>query len=144
MQLRLRICRRARLIWIIGFCIFTVSAADLAPPSAYEGKPIVAVRYEPPSQPVSRADLARLVPIEPGLPLHLDDVRFAIKRLYATGEYSNIEVGDAARSERRRAGHPHDRAVVRRSGRGARQSQDAAQRRAAAERLPARARGALR
>ena len=102
------------------------------------------LRYEPPSQPVSRADLARLVPFEPGMPLHLDDVRFAIKRLYATGEYSNIEVETRARSERRRADHSHDGAVVRRTRRGARQGQTASQRRPAGERRPAGIRDALR
>ena len=67
-------------------------AADLAPPDAYEGRPIASIRYEPPSQPVTREDLARLVPFQPGQPLRLADVREAIKRLYGTGAYSNIEV----------------------------------------------------
>jgi outer membrane protein insertion porin family len=64
----------------------------LAPPENYEGKPIAEVRFDPPSQPVSRADLARVVPFKPGTPLHLAEVRDAIKRLYSTGRYSNIEI----------------------------------------------------
>src|SRR5262249_50869320 len=67
-------------------------AADLTPPEAYEGRPVAAVRWDPPTQPVARADLARLLPIEPGAPLHLTTVREAIKKLYATGDYSNIQV----------------------------------------------------
>ncbi|HEV3200847.1 MAG TPA: POTRA domain-containing protein [Bryobacteraceae bacterium] len=41
---------------------------------------------------MTRADLARLVRFEPGAPLRLTEVREAIKRLYGTGQYSNIEV----------------------------------------------------
>ena len=62
-------------------------------PREYEGRLIQAVRFEPPLQPVTRADLARLVPFQPGTPLRQDDIRDAIKRLYKTGEYQNIEVG---------------------------------------------------
>ena len=69
-----------------------LGADDLAPPSAYEGQPITELRFDPPSQPVMRADLARMVPFQPGMPLHLADVREALKRLYGTGEYSNIEI----------------------------------------------------
>ena len=83
---------RARWLCFIAYCISTVAAADLAPPSSYEGKNVAAVRFEPQLQPVSRADLARMVLIESGKPLHLDEVRFAIKRLYSTGEYSSITV----------------------------------------------------
>src|SRR4051794_2896775 len=54
--------------------IFGVSQAstahDLAPAGDYEGKPIVEVRFHPPSQPVARADLARMVPLKPAMTLH--------------------------------------------------------------------------
>jgi len=82
---------------LFAFCILSfvlpLRAADppLAPPAAYEGKPIAAVRFEPAAQPVTSNDLARLVGIHPGEPLHLADVRDAIKRLYSSGDYSNIE-----------------------------------------------------
>jgi outer membrane protein assembly complex protein YaeT len=72
-------------------CAFTY-AADLAPPESYEGRPISVVRYEPPAQPVTSADLARHVQLRPGEPLRIGDVRDAIKRLYSTGVYSNIEI----------------------------------------------------
>jgi outer membrane protein assembly complex protein YaeT len=80
------------LLRCLSFYCALSHAADLAPPEAYEGRPIASVRYEPPTQPVTRADLARLVPFKPGTPLRLADVRDAIKRLYSTGAYSNIEV----------------------------------------------------
>jgi outer membrane protein insertion porin family len=66
--------------------------SDLAKPEEYEGKPITEVRFDPLHQPVSQADLARLVPFKPGTSLHLAEVRDAIKELYATGRYSNIEI----------------------------------------------------
>ncbi len=84
-----------------GFLItFLLHGADLAAPAEYEGRPISEVRYEPPSQPVARADLARLVPFKSGAPLHVEEVRDAIKRLYGTGEYSNIEVEAVPDGER--------------------------------------------
>jgi outer membrane protein assembly complex protein YaeT len=73
-------------------CLPVLQCADLALPDGYEGRPVESVRFEPPLQPVSRADLDRLVPFKPGTPLHQSDVRDAIKRLYKTGEYQDIEV----------------------------------------------------
>ena len=64
----------------------------MAPAADYEGKTIQEVRFDPPTQPVARADLARLVPLQPGTPVHLSEVREVIKRLYATGRYSGIAV----------------------------------------------------
>ena len=58
----------------------------------YEGRPIAAVRYDPPAQPLSAADLERLNLFPAGEPLRLADVRDAIKRLYATGAYADVEV----------------------------------------------------
>ena len=63
-------------------CLPSVKSDDLAVPKNYEGQPIQAVRFEPPLQPVARADLNRLVPFQPGTPLRQSDVRDAIKRLY--------------------------------------------------------------
>ena len=85
---------QALLRCFVCLCFFGIlsAGADLAPPSEYEGRPISEIRYEPHSQPVAREDLARLVPFPAGTPLHVTDVRDAIKRLYGTGAYSNIEI----------------------------------------------------
>src|SRR5436305_15170928 len=85
---------KALLRCLLCLSIFTVftNGADLAPATEYEGRPISEVRYEPRSQPVATPDLARLVTFKSGTPLRVSEVRDAIKRLYATGEYSNIEV----------------------------------------------------
>jgi outer membrane protein insertion porin family len=68
------------------------AAADLSPRSEYEGKPLGQVRFEPQSQPVARSELARIFPLQPGSVLHLEEIGAAIKRLFATGEYANVEV----------------------------------------------------
>ncbi|MDR3698509.1 MAG: BamA/TamA family outer membrane protein [Candidatus Sulfopaludibacter sp.] len=67
-------------------------ADDLMPPSQYEGKAVTAVRFVPAVQPATEAGLKKLVGVNLGSPLRLADVRAAIKRLYGTGEYSNVEV----------------------------------------------------
>jgi outer membrane protein assembly complex protein YaeT len=67
-------------------------ADDLGPPAQYEGQAVADVRFDPPTQPVASADLRRLVTLREGTPLRLADVRMAIKRLYATGSYSNVEI----------------------------------------------------
>jgi outer membrane protein assembly complex protein YaeT len=81
---------------LVGCCILAclpiLKPDDLAVPKEYENRPIEGVRFEPPLQPVARADLNRLVPFQPGTPLRQSDVRDAIKRLYNTGEYQDIEV----------------------------------------------------
>src|SRR5450432_2560504 len=79
---------------VVGALSFAVQshAADLAPTREYEGLTIEQIRFIPPSQPVNRAELTRLVPLTTGSPLRLEDVRAAIKRLYGTGEYSDVEV----------------------------------------------------
>jgi outer membrane protein assembly complex protein YaeT len=79
---------RALFPWILVSLIY---AADLIPPNAYEGKPVVQVRFDPPVQPVPKGDLERAVNFPAGTPLRLADVRAAIKRLYTTGQYANIE-----------------------------------------------------
>jgi outer membrane protein assembly complex protein YaeT len=79
---------------IIPACLAVTAgfAADLAPAQSYEGRPISTIRYDPPSQPVTQDDLRRLVTLQPGAPLRLADIRDVVKRLYATGEYSDVEV----------------------------------------------------
>src|ERR1041384_3366723 len=60
-------------------------ADDLAPSGEFENKAVAQIRFDPPAQPLPAADLARLVAFRTGAPLHLADVRAAIKRLYGTG-----------------------------------------------------------
>src|SRR5213593_4245356 len=83
---------RCAICSFLPLSLSSLHADDLAPPHEYEGRTIEQLRFEPQLQPVSRADLARLVPFQPGMPLHLAEVRDAIKRMYGTGEYADIEI----------------------------------------------------
>ena len=82
----------SRLALLLSFLSTCVVAADLAPPSAYEGKPIGQIKFDPPVQPIAKDDLERVLGVKEGAPLHLADIRAAIKRLYSTGAYDEIEV----------------------------------------------------
>src|SRR6266851_700829 len=75
-----------------ALCLPFMQADDLSLPREYEGKPIQQVCFEPQLQPVAPRDLARLVSFPPGTPLKQTDIRDAIKRLYGTGEYQDVEV----------------------------------------------------
>ncbi len=66
--------------------------AAAIPPSEFEGKPIRRIDFDPPSQPMSRDELDRLLPFHIGDPLHTDAVRGALDKLYATGRYSDISI----------------------------------------------------
>lgn len=78
--------------WIGCFSPFAAHADDLSVPKNYEGRAINSIRFEPASQPLTPANLQRILRFEPGAPLHQTDIRDAIKRLYQTGEYQDIEV----------------------------------------------------
>ena len=58
--------------------------------SNYEGKPIADIQFEPERQPLAIDKLKALLPLRIGQPLRASDVRDAIQRLYATGEYADI------------------------------------------------------
>ena len=58
--------------------------------SPYEGKPIAEIRFDPEKQPLTAAQLKTLLPVRVGQPLHASELRAAIQRLYATGEYADI------------------------------------------------------
>src|SRR5437588_8518762 len=62
------------------------------PPASLEGRPIVGIDYEPAAQPLPRDQLDRLLPLQPGSPLHAADVRAALQALYLTGRYHDASV----------------------------------------------------
>ena len=57
-----------------------------------EGKPIVAIQYDPADQPLSARDLKEAQILKIGAALHKTDVSAAIDRLFATGAYDDIQV----------------------------------------------------
>lgn len=57
-----------------------------------EGKPIVAIEYQPAAQPLTARDLQSVQSLKVGQPLHKADISTAIDRLFATGRYEDIQV----------------------------------------------------
>ena len=70
--------------------VFPVFRA-MAQTPAFEGKPIADIQF-PTGQPLDPADLARVLPLKKGQPLHAADVAHAIDGLYATGHFEDIVV----------------------------------------------------
>lgn len=58
----------------------------------YDGAIVGSIAFEPSRQPLTYAQLVAMIPVQTGKPLTSGDVRAAIQRLYATGEYSDIAV----------------------------------------------------
>jgi outer membrane protein assembly complex protein YaeT len=58
---------------------------------AFEGKPIADIQF-PNGQPLDPADLAHVMPLKKGQPLHSADVARAIDGLFATGRFDDIVV----------------------------------------------------
>jgi outer membrane protein assembly complex protein YaeT len=59
---------------------------------AYEGLVVGRIDFDPPDQPIPRAQLDKLIPIHPGDKLQLADVHTAIQNLYQTGRFANISI----------------------------------------------------
>ncbi len=78
-------------IRLLCICLSLSSSAG-ADPRRYEGKRVVAIRFEPESQAVEASELAAILPLKVNSPLRLAEVRAAIKRLHATGRFQDIEV----------------------------------------------------
>jgi outer membrane protein insertion porin family len=76
---------------IIVFFILSPPAL-IADASAYEGKTIAHILFVPREQPVDAEELHNILPVKERTPFHMDDIRAAITRLYATGTYADIKV----------------------------------------------------
>ena len=60
--------------------------------TSFEGQIIRAIRFDPPNQPIPFDELERLLPLHSGAPLHMQDVRTALQKLYATGRFSDASI----------------------------------------------------
>jgi len=60
--------------------------------SGWEGRPVVKIEFSPAAQPLSESYLGEVLPVKTGAPLRGAEVRGAIERLYATGQYEDIVV----------------------------------------------------
>jgi outer membrane protein insertion porin family len=97
---------------LVSACLLWVGAGILAaqpnhpsenqdsenPAAKYQGRPVAAVLFVPPEQPLARSELDRILAVKAGRPLNEADVRDTIERLFATGRYTDIQV-DAQNSD---------------------------------------------
>jgi len=58
----------------------------------WEGRPISRIEFDPPQQPLAPEELTRLLPLKTGSMLRMDDVREAIRKLYATGRFADVSI----------------------------------------------------
>jgi outer membrane protein insertion porin family len=58
----------------------------------WEGRPISRIEFDPPQQPLAAEELTRLLPLKAGSTLRMDDVRDAIRKLYATGRFADVSI----------------------------------------------------
>src|SRR5580692_7727401 len=78
------------LMLLIGIEIAPAAWAQDA--RAYEGQVVGRIDFDPPDQPIPRAQLDKLLPFHPGDRLKLADVHTAIQNLYGTGRFANISI----------------------------------------------------
>jgi outer membrane protein insertion porin family len=92
---------------LVSACLLWVGAGILAaqpkqdsenPAAKYKGRPVAAVLFVPPEQPLTASDLDRILAVKTGRPLEEADVRETIERLFATGRYTDIQA-DAQNSD---------------------------------------------
>src|SRR6516164_5117315 len=75
------------------FFLAAVQPAKLmAQASRFEGKTVVNILFDPPEQPLTNSEIAQMLPLQRGEPLHMSTVRASIERLYATRRYEDIQV----------------------------------------------------
>ncbi len=94
-----RVCGAVCPIFVLCCVVSVAPLVILAEPGAYEGKTIARILFVPREQPLEPEEVYRILPVKEQTPLHLDDVRAAIDRLYATGVYSDIQVDAELRND---------------------------------------------
>ncbi len=72
---------------------------ELAPAMDFEGRIIGRIEFDPPDQPLPRAELEKLLPFHAGSTLHLADIRTAIQTLYLEPAASPISWSTGRRSK---------------------------------------------
>jgi outer membrane protein insertion porin family len=82
-----------RLLIILPVALAVSSApAAVVNPEEYQGRPIAGVRFEPPKQPIPTDQLHKMLDLRPRAALQPAQVRAAIKALYATGRFADVEI----------------------------------------------------
>jgi len=86
----LAFARSLGVLWVAGGALLAQDTINQE--RKYEGRPIAAVRFTPPEQPLPAAELEGLLSVKPGQPLRQADLHASIERMFATGRYSDIQV----------------------------------------------------
>lgn len=84
-----------RALSIILLCLglaCALPAQDAESGGQFTGQRIAEVVFDPPEQPLPATELYRILPVKQGQPYQPSDVRAAIRRLFATGRYQDIQV----------------------------------------------------
>jgi outer membrane protein assembly complex protein YaeT len=84
------------------FIIFAAAIVANAPAQTtqqFEGRTIAEIQFEPKQQPLDAEELISILPLKSGSPLHMEDVRSTITRLFATGEYRDIQIDAEPRGD---------------------------------------------
>lgn len=80
---------------LVGVANAPAQDVPKAPAAAYEGRVVGRIDFDPPDQPIRRAELDKLLPFHPGDRLKPGDVHTAIQNLYQTGRFANVSVSAA-------------------------------------------------
>ncbi|MCP5114646.1 MAG: hypothetical protein GY953_27775, partial [bacterium] len=80
----------ARVLQVVTLLFAGITGSLYASPADYQGRPVVAIVFDPALQPLPDEELSEMVAVKQGTPLDLDQLRDSIIRLYATGRYQDI------------------------------------------------------
>ena len=76
----------------VYFCLLATLACGALRADDFQGKTVIAIRYDPAIQPIDARDLQRMQLVQLGQPLDPRQVAGAIDRLFSTGLYEDILV----------------------------------------------------
>jgi len=77
---------------LLGAVAATAQDSAAGGSQLYVGRTIGRIDFEPPEQPLPRAELDRLLPLHPGRPLREEDVRQTHQKLFDTGRFSDVMI----------------------------------------------------
>ena len=83
------------MLLLVPFIVSVAASAQDAQrvaPSRFEGQTIRAIRFNPPDQPIPPDEFSHLLPLHVGSPLHAEDVRVALQKIYETGRFSDASI----------------------------------------------------
>jgi outer membrane protein assembly factor BamA len=80
----------------VAFLIALLGAVPRLAALEWEGKPLSAIRFNPPAQPLHQKELDEILQLQPGIVVDRIVLREALERLYATGRYEDLQADMSA------------------------------------------------